>query len=146
MNFLLTHTLYAHSSMAIFFDKAYLVHPSNCETFNPSSLGRCGLAPAARACPAGAWRHFEVGAEILPAEPQEEEREEVILPPRNLVRQVAAEAGQALQRLVDFIEGERRWKPTEARALGNDVGVSDVAFLGISEGFLECPDRRGLKA
>lgn len=54
---------------------------------------------------------------------------------------MAAETCQALQRLVELVWHKRGGKPTEAEALGNDIGIIDVALGGVGESLLESLDQ-----
>ena len=76
---------------------------------------------------------------------EKEEGEEVILLPGDLVHQVAAEACQALQRLVEFVWNERGRKSAKAEALSNGVSVIDVALLSVGESLFESLDQARIK-
>lgn len=75
------------------------------------------------------------------AELEEEEGEKVVLFSDDLSHQVSAEVIQALQRLVYSIDHKRGGKPAKVKALGNHVGISDVALARVAEGLLKCLDR-----
>lgn len=70
-----------------------------------------------------------------------EEGEEVVPLSWDPVHQVAAEACQALQRLVELVWHELSRKSTEAEALGNGVGVIDIALGGVGESLFESLDQ-----
>jgi hypothetical protein len=81
------------------------------------------------------------------AAPKILERGKKIIPlSGNLVHEVAAEASQTLERLVEFIWDKRGREPPKAETLGNGVSIVDVALGSVGESPFESLDQTRVKS